>query len=206
MKANRELENHLSDLPGVGPRQAKRIVYALLKKDLRYSRRLGELITNVRQNMKLCQETFHFFYADDHSVNTCEIARDPDRDHGKVLVVETNSDLENIEKNHLWDGTYFVLGGVLKPGAQLHDFERFIRLADFKRIINNKYQDKKLYEVIMALSSTVAGDYTTEKLTEIVNSISPEIPVKILGRGLSTGTSLEYIDPTTFNYALENRH
>lgn len=205
MKANRELENLLSDLPGIGPRQARRIVYALTKKEARFSRQLGELILNVRQNMRLCQETFHFFYTTDPNERLSEIARDSQRDHSKILVVESDSDLENIESNHLWDGTYFVLGGSVKPGTQINNFERFIRLSDFKRTMENKFSDNKISEIVMALGSTVAGDYTTEKLIEVLSQINPQIPVKKLGRGLSTGTSLEYIDPTTFDNALKNR-
>lgn len=202
---NRELENYLADLPGIGPRQARRIVYKLLKKEARFSRRLGELILNVRANMRLCQETFHYFYSEVPGVNLSAIATDETRDHTKILVVENDTDLENIETADTWRGTYFVLGGSLLPNMDPNQFESMIRLADFRRIISTKYADHQLSEVIFGLGSTVAGDFTTEILTAVVKEIDPNITTSCLGRGLSTGASLEYVDRATLQQALDHR-
>jgi recombination protein RecR len=208
MDQNQELQRYLSSLPGIGPRQARRIVYYLLRKEPSYSRRLGELLLTVRSNTKLCQETFHYFYSDDGQ-SLSPIASDQNRDHSKILVVETDSDLENVESLGQWQGTYFVLGGVLRPDLDQIKYESYIKLSDFKRLIQRKVSENKLTEVIFALSPTVNGDFTTEILEEtLVNLLSESIhniAISRLARGLSTGSSLEYIDGSTFSQALSHR-
>jgi len=205
MQANRELEQYLSQLPGVGPRQAKRIIQALLRREPFFSRRLGELIQSVRQNMRVCEETFQYFYSEDQNETLSEIAKDPSRDHGKILVVESDSDLEAIEKTDLWRGTYFVLGGNLKPATNESSYDNFIRLNQLNNLVTNKYQNHTLSEVILGLSSSINGDFTADIVRETVAEISDSISISQLGRGLSTGTALEYIDKNTFESALEHR-
>ena len=205
MEVNQELEQYLAQLPGVGPRQAKRIILSLLKREPFYSRRLGQLIESVRQNMKLCQETFQFFYTEDDKETLSAIAKDPSRDHSKILVVETDSDLEAIEKTELWNGTYFVLGGQLKPALNESQYADHIRLDEFNRLITNRYREGRLSEIVLGLSSSVNGDFTTEVVKEAIQSVAPDLTLSQLGRGLSTGTSLEYIDKNTLGSALEHR-
>lgn len=205
MIPNKDLEQHLSQLPGVGPRQAKRIVSSLLRREPRFSQRLGELIQSVRSNMKLCQQTYQYFYSDDDSVVLSPIANDSNRQQDRVLVVETDSDLENIEKTDLWPGTYFVLGGVLKPALDESQYQRFIRINEFQAVMREKFQNNKLNEVVIGLGSTVNGDFTANIIKNIINDINQDIKVTQLGRGLSTGTSIEYLDKTTLQNALDHR-
>jgi len=205
MEANQELEQYLSQLPGVGPRQAKRIIHSLLKREPFYSRRLGELIQSVRRNMRVCQETFQFFYSEDSSETLSEIAKDQNRDHSKILVVETDSDLEAIEKTELWPGTYFVLGGQLKPSFNESQYSDYVRLNEFSKLLIDKYQENKVSEVVLGLSSSVNGDFTATVIKDTVHSVADDITVSQLGRGLSTGTSLEYIDKNTLESALSHR-
>ena len=200
---NKELENYLSDLPGVGPRQAKRIIYSLLKKDSYFSNRLGDLIKNVRSNMRLCQETYHYFYSEDPNQRLSPIANDPNRDHSSIMVVENDSDMDNIEKSGLWRGTYFVLGGSIKPDTDPTMFNKRIRLQEF----NNRLADNRpINEIILATSATVAGDFTSEVLENAIIESRSDITISHLARGISTGVSLEYVDPNTIASALNNRN
>jgi recombination protein RecR len=202
---NKELENYLSSLPGIGPRQARRIVYYLLRKEPRFSRRLGELLSQVRQNTRLCQRTFHYFYTDDPAEKLSPIARDPNRDHSKILIVETDPDLENIESMNIWNGSYFVLGGNLRPSTNQQKFESFIRLADLSRTLGTEHNNQNINEVVIGLSSTVNGDFTTDIVTDYITGNYPDVIISRLARGLSTGSSLEYVDKNTLQQALEHR-
>ena len=207
--ANKELENMLLDLPGIGPRQAQRIVYSLLMKSPSFARNLSELISQARHGMRLCQQTFMFFYTDDPSQNYSPIALDKKRNHNQILIVETDSDVRNIEKLDTWQGTYFVLGGSVKA-SQINNSKKILRLDDLIRIIEAKLRDTETsIEIILGTSASVAGDTTAQLVTEAIKSITDQnqrINITQLGRGLSTGTALEYIDNETLKNALENRH
>ena len=62
-------------------------------------------------------------------------------------------------------------------------------------------------EIIMALSANTEGDYTAEYLKNALSPLSQKynFKISILGRGLSTGSELEYIDSDTLKNALKNR-
>lgn len=205
INVNRELENLLAELPGIGSRQAKRIIYSLLRKSPAVSNRLGGLIQAMRNNTKLCQETFHYFYSENATETTSAIARDPNRNHGQILIVETDTDLENIEKTETWMGTYFVLGSTIKPSTDPEKYSQYLRLEELSKIIKFKHDNNSLGEIILALSFTVAGDATLNVVRNLLIDLGVGDKVSVLGRGLSTGTSLEYVDKQTFSDALDNR-
>lgn len=65
---------------------------------------------------------------------------------------------------------------------------------------------KDKLEIVLALSANLEGDHTAEFLEEYLrNKFGEKITVSFLGRGLSTGTELEYSDRDTLLYALKNR-
>ena len=72
-----------------------------------------------------------------------------------------------------------------------------------KRVSNNPPT-----EIILALSATPEGENTIDYIIENLKSEikNQGIKVTILGRGLSTGTELEYADSETLKGALQNRH
>ncbi len=113
-------------------------------------------------------------------------------------------DLENIEKSHSYNGKYFVLGG----GVQVLDEtpDKRIRSRELLKTITERSKDLK--EIVFAMSLTAEGEQTEEYLRRILSPIIEKSKIKIstLGRGLSTGTELEYSDSDTIKNALQNRH
>jgi recombinational DNA repair protein RecR len=75
--------------------------------------------------------------------------------------------------------------------------------------LKNKIQKigKDLKEIILAFSLSPQGDHTDHFVRSEINKIADEFNIKIssLGRGLSTGTELEYSDNETLRNALKNR-
>ncbi len=213
-----QLTQSFLKFPGIGPRQAKRFVYYLLhahngKVDL-----LLKQIANLRQNILQCSECFRFFTRNSSTslgasdTKICEICNDPDADQSLLMVVEKDIDLENIRKSGTYDGRYFVLGG-LAPILDDHP-ENFIRLRELEKLIEHRVSDTslggetpKLQEIIIALSVNPEGDYTVDILKKILAPLATKHALKItlLGRGLSTGTELEYSDPETLKNAIKNR-
>ena len=66
-----------------------------------------------------------------------------------------------------------------------------------------------LAEVILAFPANPEGDATAVRLREEIAARQgralPQLKISTLGRGLSTGSELEYADPETIQSALENR-
>jgi recombination protein RecR len=121
------------------------------------------------------------------------------------MLVEKDVDLEAVEKAGLYRGYYFVLGGtvpILDPQPENH-----IR---FRALLNELDRQLKegLTELIMALSLTTEGNHTADWLVEHLQPVIDKTGLKIsfLGRGLSTGSELEYADAETIKNALTNRH
>ncbi len=205
MSSIEELAQLFRKFPGIGERQAKRFVYFLLKARPEYVQTLINEIQKTRNNTKVCQESYQFFVADEQSSTTSFIARDPSRDRTKLLIVEKDTDLQNIEKMRVYNGNYFVLGGSLPYLAE--NPEQLIRINELVAIIEMKIKRDSLEEIIFALSATPQGEHTEEyiqnKLREIVNK--NELKLSHLGRGLSTGLEIEYSDKDTFEQAFKHR-
>lgn len=190
--------------PGVGKRQAKRFVYFLLRKNSGFSKDLTGAISNLKENIHLCQESFQYFYSENPRETLSPIARDPNRDRSLLLIVEKDTDLENLESMGFYRGLYFVLGGSIPVLSKTPG--EFIRLSELENIIEKKIKTNELKEIILGLSLNPQGEYTLEYLKEKLKKFADRgVKISILGRGLSTGTELEYSDKETFENAFSNR-
>mgnify|MGYP003405302425 FL=1 len=198
MNSIEKLAELFEKFPGVGKRQAKRFVYFLLRKNSGYSSELSSAILNLKKNIRLCEESFQFFYSE-IGQTLSPIARDENRDDSKIMIVEKDSDLENIERMGVYNGKYFVLGGSIPVLSK--EPTQYIRETELLRIIEKKKDI--LGEIILALSVNPQGENTLEYLQKKLEGFG--VKISILGRGLSTGTELEYSDKDTFLSAFENR-
>ncbi|MFA6301341.1 MAG: recombination protein RecR, partial [Candidatus Paceibacterota bacterium] len=68
-------------------------------------------------------------------------------------------------------------------------------------------REKNLKEIILAFSISPQGDHTDIYVRQQLKDICDKSNIKIssLGKGLSTGTELEYSDNDTLKNALKNR-
>ncbi|MEK7535800.1 MAG: toprim domain-containing protein [Patescibacteria group bacterium] len=184
------------EFPGIGPRQARRFVYFLLRQDSSYVKNLVESVGELRESVSECKSCYRFFIG---KSELCQICTDPNSDKSILLVVEKDIDLENVRKTGKYLGQYFVLGGLL-PILEKNPESR-IRIHELKERLKT---DKEIREVILAISTNPIGDNTVDYLRNEILKFR-NLDISTLGRGLSTGTELEYSDSTTLSYALENR-
>ncbi|MCI5108753.1 MAG: toprim domain-containing protein [Candidatus Pacebacteria bacterium] len=196
MKSIDTLTHLISRLPGIGPRQARRIVFFLLREDDNFLSSFGDEIKGLKKNIKICKESFAYFYSEDSNESLHPIMQDASREN-TLMVVEKDTDLESVEKSHLYHGRYFVLGGNLPVVSK--DPEKAIRINELKSFIK-KY---KPTEIILALNANPEGDNTANYLQNELASFG--VKISVLGRGFSTGTEIEYSDKETLNSALSNR-
>lgn len=198
-----ELADLFKRFPGIGPRQSKRFVYFLLRQDKIYSKKLISLIQALKEETSVCKKCQRFF-TDPKSLNLCEICRNQNRDFTSLMIVEKDVDLENVERSGIFKGLYFVLGGNIPLTDD--DGGETIRESKLLERINSSKEDLK--EIVIATNATTEGDHTREYLDLILTPLSNKVGFKIthLGRGLSTGTELEYSDKDTLRNAFENRN
>jgi recombination protein RecR len=202
MDNTQKLIELFKEFPGIGPRQAKRFMYFLLNKNPVYANDLAKLITEVRATVHSCDTCFRFFPNTAHT--TCLVCLDKTRDKKLLMLVSHDVDFENIEKTHFYNGYYFILGGTVPILEKTP--EKRIRQSDLIETIDKKIKGG-LSEIIMALNYNPEGENTLSYLTQILKPITDKNKIKIstLGRGLSTGTELEYSDSDTIKNALKNR-
>ncbi len=205
-----ELVEYFMKFPGIGPRQAKRFAYFLAAEDEKFVQELSELISKIKKNMVQCQSCFRFYESGLADSYKCGICSSLNRDKNILLVVEKDTDLENIEKMGVYNGNYFVLGGTM-PLAIGKNSDAKLRLKELfektKILQQSLAREEKSLEIILAMSANIEGDNTSRYIEKILEPLSAKRKIKItrLGRGLSTGAELEYIDSETIKNALEGR-
>ncbi len=119
------------------------------------------------------------------------------------MVVARDSDFETVEKSGAYKGLYFILGGTV-PVLDKEPDKR-IRLRQLLEEVAGKKSSLK--EVILSLNATPEGEHTATIVREALQKVTKNwsLSISVLGRGLSTGAELEYVDGETIKNALQNR-
>ncbi len=194
--------------PGIGPRQARRFVQYLLVSSSSNRQEIADTIKTLGTQTSQCKKCFRWFAKHKGPASAteagplCSICADIHRDTATLFVVEKDADLDNVERSG-FGGLYFVLGGTIPLASE--EPGKYIRLRELlKRVGENN-----LKEIILGLSATTEGDHTRQILQEKIRQLAEKdsgLKISSLGRGLSTGSELEYADPDTIAQALGNRH
>lgn len=183
--------------PGVGPRQAKRFVYHVLRAGKTYRGNLKSAIEGLERHIHTCTSCGRYFTQED-AATVCGICGNTNRDSTLLMIVEKDADLEQFERSGSYSGQYFILGRLLR----LTEAERELpRRTDLLARLGKS----DVAEVIIALPVTTEGEHTTDAVEQVVSTLASTITVSVLGRGLSTGSELEYADAETLKSALEGR-
>jgi recombination protein RecR len=202
MNSIEKLTEIFSKFPGIGPRQAKRFVYFLLTRDRKFLEELSSSILSLKKNIKVCRYCQRFYQSENLDSAFCKICADSNRENNILMIVEKDADFENIEGAGVYNGKYFVLGGTV-PILE-NNPETKVRSRELLKLISEEIKNNGLNEIILATSANPEGDSTHSYLLSILKEFNG-IKVSTLGRGLSTGTELEYSDKDTIKSALDNR-
>ena len=202
METLRKLQQLFKRFPGIGERQAMRFAYFVATSDEGFVHELTEAIVSARKNVRRCLRCFAL--SEKMSGGVCSLCGDMQSDKTLLLVVEKDADRERFIHSKTYNGTYFVLGG-LAPAIE-NETSAHIRLAELIRLVE-KESKINLTEIILALSATPDGERTEALvLAELQkNQNIQNLVFSILGKGLSTGTEIEYSDSPTLSSALKTR-
>ena len=185
------LIEELSKLPGVGSKSAQRLAFHIINRPIEEVRQLADAIVDAKENVRYCKECFTLT-----DQELCPICRNPARDHGTIMVVESTRDLAAYEKTGKFNGVYHVLHGASSPMLGIGPND--IRL---KELMQRLQGDVK--EVIIATNSSLEGETTAMYISKLIKPTG--IKVSRIASGVPVGGDLEYIDEVTLLRALEGR-
>ncbi len=190
------LIDEFAKLPSVGPRQAARFVFYLLNQPKEEIEKFAKKLF-ILKKIKYC--SFCNRAMETTATHLCEICKNTNRDRAVICIVEKDTDIESLEKTKRYNGIYYVIG--------TEDENR--QLARLKDLISRiKKSNKELKEIIVATDATTEGEtialYAARQIGELKKSY-PQLKITRLGRGLSTGSELEYMDEDTLANALLGR-
>ncbi len=184
--------------PGIGERQARRFAYFITTEQMSYVQALSHLLVSVRNQSKTCKECLRVFDGEVEN-SLCEICRDPNRESETIVVLEKNQDVEAFMRTE-YKGKFFILGGLI-PIIQKNVLDG----TNIKILEQKIKNDNSIKELILAFPLTPNGDHTDQVLREILSPLNQNLKITSLGRGLSTGAELEYVDPASLSASLKKR-
>ena len=193
--------NELSKLPGVGPKSAARMTYHYLRSPNKDATKLGKALVEMDENTKFCTECFNV-----SEKEVCDICSSDQRDKAKICIVEEPLDVVAFENSSIFEGTYFVLGGVISPAEGIGAQE--LRFDELEARVKKEIKGLDIpLELIVATNPSLEGEATASYILDLFNVYLKEGKIKItrLAMGLPTGADLEYADRLTLKRALEGR-
>ncbi len=187
-----------SRVPGIGPRQAHRIAFWLLKKDKGFIYSYSFSLKDLADKVGICSQCFFVFEKQtENDQNICHICQNPKRDSSLLTLVEKETDLISLEKTKKYQGLYFILGGLFsaigKNGQEIR----------IKELIQKLKNNPQIKEVILGLSHTAEGDLTAMELEKLLSQFN--LRITRLGLGLPRGAEIEFADEDTLTNAIERR-
>ncbi len=173
------LKETFRKLPGIGPRNAERLAFHILREPRDFAAALAQALIDVKDKVLHCKVCFNLTETD-----PCSICSNANRDQGEVWVVEQPKDLLVLEATGLIRGTYHVLMGHISPleGVEPEDLT-VSALVD-------RVKSGTVREVVLALNPTVDGDGTALHLQDVLSQLG--VQVTRPARGLAVGSQLEY--------------
>lgn len=186
------LIRQLSKLPGLGPRSARRIALALIKRRETLLDPLVQTLGAAAEAVKICTTCGNFDCQD-----PCSICADARRDASIICVVEDVADLWALERTCAFKGRYHVTGGLLSPLDGIGPTDLKIER------LGARATKVEVREVIMALPATVDGQTTAHYIAERLKGT--DTTVSGLAHGMPIGGELDYLDDGTISAALKAR-
>jgi recombination protein RecR len=199
------------------------MAYHYIRSPNKDATKLASALNEMEEKVKYCKYCFN---VTDKEV--CDLCSSPLRKKDKLCVVEEPLDVVAFENSAVYDGLYFVLGGVISPAEGIGEEE--LRFKELQKRVEELLKDSKqekggrkeekeegkekgegnggsTVEIIVATNPSLEGEATASYIIDLFKSLSKEGKVKItrLAMGLPTGADLEYADRLTLKRALEGR-
>ena len=188
----------LSQLPGLGPRSARRAALHLIKRRDSLLDPLASAMAQAAKSVQPCGVCGNL-----EGTDPCGVCADARRDISLICVVEDVADLWALERTSYYRGVYHVVGGTLSAldGRGPDDLSIGALLG--------RVAAGDVTEIILATSATVEGQatahYISDRLEETVADGKTQPRITRLAHGVPVGGELDYLDDGTLSAALKAR-
>jgi len=188
------LLEQLVRLPGLGPKSAMRLAMALLKWPESETRRLGNGIHDLRDNLRLCSRCGGL-----SSTEVCAICADMARARDTLCLVAEWDSMLILDEGGFYHGQYMNLGGLLDPLDNKNSSN-----LDIERL-TQRLAEGEITELILALGSTLEAENTDSFIQRTVCGRFPNVRVSRLAQGIPLGAEVKYMDKETLRQSLRYR-
>lgn len=190
----KKIINFFDSFPEIGPRQALRLFFWLVKQN-------EETKKNFLENLEILFEKTHFcescFFPTIDQL--CSICSNPKRQEDIIAVVARETDVLTLETAKIFKGKYFILGGLILP------FEDKSIIRERLKILEERLNEGKIKEVIIALPYTREAE-PTFKYLQIIKKKFSQIKFSQPAKGIPVGGEIEFIDPETLKSSFAKRN
>jgi recombination protein RecR len=200
----KKIIDYFMRLPGIGPRQASRFAYNLLDEDTESIRGFSSALLELADSAGRCDECARSIDKGAGAIDTAKLCVTCSGPIKSILVIEKDQDLETISKSGEWRDSYHVLGGTV---SLLNEKTRVTeRIKSLYERLGKRTKDGHV-EVVLATSATTEGDATALYIERVLEPYTKNNSATVtkLGRGISTGTEMEFADTDTLKNAIQNR-
>lgn len=187
-----QLIDTFRQIAGVGPRSAERMALDLVQSSPEKALNLSDAIRRARERTSMCSICGGLT-----EIEPCALCTDDARDSSLLCVVEHPVDILRIEKSGAYRGRYHALGGKLAPLEGIGPDE--LRIMQLEQ----RLQEGRVQEVILALGTDVEGDATSHYLAKRLKASG--LAISRIAHGLPAGAGLDLADELTLSHALEGR-
>lgn len=186
------LVTELSRLPGIGPKTAQRLAFAILRYEPERAEALASAVHDVKVRLGYCQRCFNIAEGE-----LCTICLSGRRDQSLLCVVESPLDLLAVERTAEFHGVYHVLHGVISPIEGMGPDD--IHVPQLLQRVG----EGGVREVIVATDADIEGEATAVYLQRALAPLG--VTITRPAHGLPVGGDLEYADELTLARALSGR-
>lgn len=183
----------LQKLPGIGPKSAQRILFALLDRGQDGAPPLAEALGALSEAVERCPSC-RAYRERGASCGLCEDAR---RDGGLLCIVESAADVLLIEGTGEYAGLYHVLHGLLSPLRGVHPEHLGLEALEARLASGT------LREVILATPPTAEGEATASYLASLLEGRA--LRVSRIAFGMPVGADFQFVDAQTLGRSLSGR-
>lgn len=188
------LISHLKQLPGIGPKSAERIAVWMMQQGVGTAIPFADTLKRAGSLVIECG-TCGFFSTEEQG---CAICGGLERDSHLLCIVEQPTDILPLERSGAFRGQYHSLRGRISPLDNVGPED--LRIGE----LIGRLADGAFTEVILALSSDVEGEATSNYLAEVLAGF-PGMQITRLAQGLPAGGGLGNADELTLMRALQGR-
>ena len=183
----------LQKLPGIGPKSAQRILFALLDRGQEHALALASALEGVSHSVERCPSCRAYR----EKGEACGLCDDPRRDASLLCVVENAADVLLIEATGEFGGGYHVLHGLLSPLRGIHPEHLGLE------VLERRLERNPIREVILATPPTAEGEATASYLATLLGGKG--VRVSRIAFGMPVGSDFQFVDAQTLGRSLSGR-